>query len=200
MRLPDPITVPGQPGFVSVTLTNIQPFLQDQMPNTTVLTHTAGEQYWEATISYGDLTRPEYSILEAQINKTIRDGEKLQVWLPHKESYGNGIAPATVTKINEYTVTYPYVSGRLPDQGTIIQFSNHKKVYMLTSVVRNGSLVTLEFFPTFRLPLQVGTTVKFNQILFNMEFLDRSTPLTSQTFNSDGYFASGATLELRETL
>jgi hypothetical protein len=63
MQLPDPIHNPGAPGFSSSELQSVQPFLQDTMPNTKVLSVTSGEQYWKITLGYSDLLKAEYNIL-----------------------------------------------------------------------------------------------------------------------------------------
>lgn len=87
-----------------------------------------------------------------------------------------------------------------PKKGMMLQFSNHKKVYRITDFRISGSSVIIDFFPALRTAVTTANTVKFTGIRFSMDFKDRSAPLSTPTFNSDGFYSEGATLELREAI
>ncbi len=200
MKLPDPINNKGAPGFSLSTLTSVSPVIQDQMPNSKVLTVSQGEQYWQVTLEYSDLLVSEYNMLNAQIDKAILLGEPLEVWLPQYEDYTFKQGSTLVDKLSEYSFRLPRQGSRsLPKLGNIIQFSNHSKVYRITGVQVDQDYITIEFFPTLRKPLLPQTTVKFTGVYFTLEFVDRSNPIQTTPFTQDGFYSQGVTLELRET-
>lgn len=201
MLLPDPINNPGAPGFSSSELQSVQPFLQDSMPNTKVITVTSGEQYWKLSLGYSDLLVSEYNILNQQIDKTIQLGETLEVWLPQYEDYTFKLSnyQQISTTINSVTLSG---TGRqsTPKVGHMIQFQNHKKVYRINGYTLSGSNIIISFYPSLRVPVPAATLVKFTGIRFNMEFMDRSAPISGAMYNSDGFYGEGITLELRESI
>lgn len=201
MKLPDPINNPEAPGFSSSILQSVQPFIQDSMPNSKVLSVSTGEQYWQLTLGYSDLLKSEYNVLMQQIDYTISKGEALEVWLPQYEDYNFKLSSYAVTAstIDSVTFSRTGISG-LPKVGNMIQFQNHKKVYRITGVQLGGSTITISFYPSLRTTVPNNTIAKFTGIYFNMEFLDRSNPVTEVQFNSDGYYGEGLTIELRESV
>lgn len=201
MRLPDPINNPGAPGFSSSELVSIQPILQDWMPNNKSLSVSSGEHYWEITLGYSDMLVSEYNILAQAIDKTLQLQEKLEVWLPQYEDYTFKLGNYTVQQSSQNSVTLSQdgmVS--VPKVGMLLQFSNHKKVYRITDFKLVGGSVTIEFYPSLRTSVSQSNTVKFTGIRFSMDFKDRSNPLPQPTFNSDGFYGEGTTLELREAI
>lgn len=205
MILPDPIHNPGAPGFNQCTLTSVQPFMQDTMPNSRVLTTTSGEHYWEINLSYGDLTREEYQILNAQIDRTIQKGESLKVWLPQYELHGFKLNSFNLTQqsnAQSSTITLARQGMRvLPQKGYLIQLSNHEKVYRITDYAFDGLNLKIDIYPKLVKTSPVGTTAKFSGIYFNTEFQDRSQPISSNVpFNSDGFYSEGVEIQLREAL
>lgn len=201
MLLPDPINNPGQPGFSSSQLVSIQPVMQDWMPNTKSLSVSSGEHYWEITLGYSDLLPSEYNILVQALDKTLQLNEKLDIWLPQYEDYTFKLSNYVVQSNNSTTITLSQVGMvSTPKKGMLLQFSNHKKVYRITDFRIQQGALTIEFFPPLRTAVTVSNTVKFTGIRFSMDFKDRSTPLSTPTFNSDGFYSEGATLELREAI
>ena len=204
MILPDPINNPGFPGFSSSTLESVQPFIQDIMPNTKVLTVTSGEQYWKLNLGYSDLLISEYNLLNAQIDKTLRLGEKLEVWLPQYEDYTfklGSYQTTTIAAIGSGQVTFSTVGMQsVPKVGFMIQFANNKKVYRITDVNIQGAILTLNIYPTLRVAVPTSTIAKFTRIYFSMEFTDRSSPITGQTFTQDGFYGEGISIDLREAV
>ena len=201
MRLPDPINNPEAPGFSSSILSSVQPIIQDAMPNTKVLSTSSGQQYWQLTLTYADLLKTEYNILTQQIDSTISKGEALEVWLPQYEDYTFKLSSYAITAstVSSVTLSKTGMTG-LPKVGNLIQFQNHKKVYRITEFQVGGSTITISFYPSLRVSVPNGTVAKFTGIYFNMEFMDRSNPMTEVQYNSDGYYGEGITLELRESI
>lgn len=201
MLLPDPINNPGAPGFSSSELVSVQPVFQDWMPNTKSISVSSGEHYWELTLGYSDLLPSEYNILAQAIDKTLQLNEKLEVWLPQYEDYTFKLNSYTVQQSTQTSVTLPQAGMvSTPKKGMMLQFSNHKKVYRITDFRISGSNVIIDFFPALRTAVTTANTVKFTGIRFSMDFKDRSAPLSTPTFNSDGFYSEGATLELREAI
>lgn len=201
MLLPDPINNPGAPGFSSCELNSISPVFQEWMPNTKSLSVSSGEHYWELTLGYSDLLPSEYNILAQAIDKTLQLNEKLEIWLPQYEDYTFKLNSYTIQQSTQNSVTLPQAGMvSTPKRGMLLQFSNHKKVYRITDFRISGSNVIIDFFPALRTAVTPANTVKFTGIRFSMDFKDRSTPLSSPTFNSDGFYSEGATLELREAI
>ena len=201
MRLPDPINDVGAPGFASAELTSVQPIMQDEMPNTTVLSVSSGEQYWALALQYSDLLPQEYGVLNAAIDRTIANKENLEIWLPQYEDFTFKLSDNTVKSSNNYSATFLATGMRsVPKPGYMLQFQNHKKVYRISKFTQSGANVTIEFYPDLRKPVPAGTAVKFTNILFNMQFADRSNPISGGVLNSDGYFGEGINLNLREAI
>lgn len=201
MLLPDPINNPGAPGFSSSELVSVQPVFQDWMPNTKSISVSSGEHYWELTLGYSDLLPSEYNILAQAIDKTLQLNEKLEVWLPQYEDYTFKLNSYKVQQSTQTSVTLPQAGMvSTPKKGMMLQFSNHKKVYRITDFRISGSNVIIDFFPALRTAVTTANTVKFTGIRFSMDFKDRSAPLSTPTFNSDGFYSEGATLELREAI
>lgn len=201
MKLPDPINNPEAPGFSSSILQSVQPIIQDAMPNTKVLSVSSGEQYWKLTLGYSDLLKSEYNILSQQIDSTISKGEALEVWLPQYEDYNFKLNSYAITASTATSATFSKTGMTgLPKVGNLIQFQNHKKVYRITEFQVGGSTITISFYPSLRVSVPNGTVAKFTGIYFNMEFMDRSNPMTEVQYNSDGYYGEGITLELRESI
>lgn len=201
MKLPDPINNPGAPGFSSQELKSIQPFLQDSMPNTKVISVTSGEQYWNLTLGYSDMLVTEFNILNQQIDKTIQRGEKLLVWLPQYEDWGFKLNNYFLLQQNQSTITLDQSGMRsLPTIGNLVQFQNHKKVYRIVDYSVGQTTIDISIYPDLRVQVPVGTQVSFTNINFSMDFRDRSQPISSAVFNSDGYYGEGITLELRESI
>lgn len=201
MLLPDPINNPGAPGFSSSELASVQPVLQDWMPNNKSLSVSSGEHYWEITLAYSDMLPSEYNILAQAIDKTIQQDEKLEVWLPQYEDYTFKLSNYAVQQSTNTSVTLSQTGMvSTPKRGMLLQFSNHKKVYRITDFRLSGGNVIIDFYPSLRTAVTTANTVKFTSIRFSMDFKDRSNPLPQPTFNSDGFYSEGATLELREAI
>lgn len=201
MKLPDPISNPEAPGFSSSILSSVQPIIQDAMPNTKVLSTSSGQQYWQLTLAYADLLKTEYNILTQQIDSTISKGEALEVWLPQYEDYTFKLSSYAITASTVSSVTLSKTGMvSLPKIGNLIQFQNHKKVYRITGVQVNSTTLTISFYPSLRVTVPNSTIAKFTGIYFNMDFIDRSNPITEVQYNSDGYYGEGLTIELRESI
>lgn len=201
MQLPDPINNPGAPGFSSSDLQSVQPIMQDSMPNTKVLSVSSGEQYWKLTLNYSDMLQSEYNILNQQIDKTIQLGEKLKVWLPQYEDWSFKLNSYQVTQSTSTSVSFSTQGmQQLPKIGFMIQFQNHDKVYRITDYSIQGNTITINFFPSLRVAVPNTTLAKFTSILFSMDFVDRSQPISTVSYNSDGYYGEGVSLELRESI
>lgn len=201
MLLPDPINNPGAPGFSSSELESVQPVIQDWMPNNRSLSVSSGEHYWQLTLGYSDLLPSEYHILAQAIDKTIQQDEKLEVWLPQHEDFTFKLSSYLIKQTTPSSVSLSQLGMvSSPKRGMLLQFSNHKKVYRITDFRLNGGNVIIDFYPSLRTPVTTSHTVKFTGIRFSMDFKDRSNPLPQPTFNSDGFYGEGATLELREAI
>lgn len=201
MLLPDPINNPGAPGFSSSELISVQPVLQDWMPNNKSLSVSSGAHYWEIVLHYSDMLTSEYNILAQQIDKTLQLNQKLEVWLPQYEDYTIKLSDYSIKSHSTNQVTLKQ-QGLIsfPKPGMLIQFSNHTKVYRITGFSIQGDSLTIEFFPSLRVSLPQGTQIKFTGIRFTTDFKDRSNPLPAPTYNQDGFYSEGATLELREAI
>lgn len=202
-RLPDPFTHPGLiPGFTSAPLVDNEPLIQDALPNGRVLEVSTSTQFWSINISYPELYEEEFRILNSTINKAKSTDGVLLVALPqylNLRVFGD-LTQTTIAagqKGSSITIgNTANISGR-PYVGDLFQLSTHNKVYKITSVDIFGDTMVLGVYPKLAITTTGLEKPKFNDILFHMKLIDRTS--FTENLNPDGMYTD-VSIQLREAL
>lgn len=202
IRLPDPLTNAGAPGFTSARLIDNNPVYRDRLPGGKVVVLSSAAQYWGVILSYEELLSYEYNIINSAILRSKLYGEPIEVLLPHKENYNVSGNPTStiisagqkgsVLSIRNYTLT------GTPKEGDLLKLTNHcSKVYTIISSALVGSTLTLELYPNLFKTTTGNEKPIFNNILFQLVLENPDT--WDSTFTPDSTYSSFQ-VELAETI
>lgn len=202
LRLPDPLTDPNAPGFTSVAVKNINPKYVDELLGGKTISVESAAQQWSFTLSYTDLFKDEFVLIENIILESMQSGIKLDVLIPHLESYAvtESLAGVTVGAGQQGTtlILENYTPTTAPNPGDMIKLGNHSsKVYKILKVSRASSVLTLKIFPALRKVTTGSETVQLNNILYEVSIKDPTN--WDYDFSEDGVFSS-FNLELTENI
>ena len=202
MRLPDPFTDSNAPGFLSVSITDNSSIIQDELANNSVLQVDTGSHYWGIEITYDKLLPEEFEIIRSALYKAKSTNSVIEILLPQFENYlftldsytvkpglsGSKIIITNVNSINNQ----PYV-------GSVVQLSNHPKVYHITGYSYNSTTkeYTLDIYPKLAITTTSGVTAKLSAILYRTRLADVNQ-LTA-VLTSDNVY-DGFTLKFREAI
>lgn len=201
IRLPDPLTNPNAPGFVSVRVIDNDPNYRERLPGGSVLSLKGATQYWGIVLSYEDLFLEEYDILYSTILRAKQTGAKLEVLLPHQTNFNvKGDTSTSIIAPNQVgaNLVISAFNATPPKVGDIFRLTNHpSKVYKITSSVKNGSVLTLGIFPNlFKATTGLEKPI-FNTVLYEV-VLENPTQFDSN-FSAEGVYSSFE-LELAESI
>jgi hypothetical protein len=202
IRLPDPLSQPGAPGFTSVRMNDNNPVFRDRLPGGKVITLSSSAQYWGVTLSYEDLLAEEYNIILSTMLDSRQSGALIDVLLPHKQSYkvkGDTSVltvasdqKGSVLQIGNYNLT------GLPALGDIFRLSNHcSKVYTIHGVSIIDSTLKLSVYPNLMKITTGAEKVLFTNVLFQLA-LENPSELTNN-FAVEGIYNSFQ-VELAESI
>lgn len=204
MRLPDPFTDAAAAGFSTAVLREVDPQLQDDMPNGSVLRTNSAAPYWTLDLSYPDLFYEEFALLYGTLAESKRLNENIEILLPQYEKY-RVTGDTTATRIasgfagSEIVISnYSALTGR-PNLNDLFQLTGSTKVYKISKVEIDNTqdTLTLGLYP--RLSKTTTGTEKpvFNNILFSMVLADATLP--AEDPSTDGLYR-GVELSLRENV
>lgn len=202
IRLPDPLTDPNAPGFTSVGIKNSNPkYLDELMGGKTISVESAAQQ-WGLSLSYTDLFKNEFSIIENTVLEAMQSGSKLEVLVPHLESYrvSGSLAGITISPNQKGTslVITDFTPTGTPEAGDMLKLGNHSsKVYKILKVSRSANTLTLKLFPALRKATTGSETLILNNILFEVSINDPTT--WTSNYSADGVYSS-FNLELTENI
>ena len=204
MRLPDPFTDVVAAGFSSAILKEVDPQLQDDMPDGTVLRTNSAAPYWTINLTYPDLFEEEFALLLGTLAESKRLNENIEVLLPQYEKF-RVTGDTTLTSISAGSLdseivinNYSALQGR-PYLNDLFQISGSSKVYKITNVQINTSsnTMTLGLYPRLTRQLIGSEKPIFNTILFSMVLSDASLPVEDPS--TDGMYR-GVEISLRENI
>ncbi|CAM0006019.1 distal tail protein [Vibrio phage D249] len=204
MRLPDPFTDAAAAGFSAAVLKEVDPQLQDDMPDGTVLRTNSAAPYWTLNLSYPDLFDEEFALLLGTLAESKRLNENIEVLLPQYEKYrvsgdtaltsiASGAAGSEVVISN-----YSALTGR-PYLNDLFQMTGGTKVYKITKVEidTQANTMTLGLYPRLT-QVTVGREKPiFNNILFSMVLSEGTLPMEDPS--TDGMYR-GVEITLRENV
>ncbi|CAM0005999.1 distal tail protein [Vibrio phage D239] len=204
MRLPDPFTDAAAAGFSTAVLKEVDPQLQDDMPDGTVLRTNSAAPYWTLNISYPDLFDEEFALLLGTLAEAKRLNENIEILLPQYEKYRvtgdtNATNIASGASGSEIVISnYSALSGR-PYLNDLFQMTGGTKVYKISKVTidTQADTMTLGLYPRLT-KVTVGTEKPiFNNILFSMVLADGNLPMEDPS--TDGMYR-GVEIALRENI
>lgn len=201
MRLPDPYTNSGAPGFEKVTLIDNDPVLRDEMPNNVVFEVRNKGQYWSFELKYTELFEDEFRILESALLRYKSKGGFMEVLLPQFEgSRAMGdFVNATVTtgsSNSELILNIPNLTG-LPDLGDLFKISDNYKIYKVTEVERLGeSKIKIGIYPELVITPSKSSKPQFHGILFQTKITNIDN--WNSTLTQDGIYEA-VSLQFRES-
>ncbi len=204
MRLPDPFTDAVAAGFSTAVLKEVDPQLQDDMPDGTVLRTNSAAPYWTLNLSYPDLFEEEFALLLGTLAESKRINENIEVLLPQYEKY-RVVGDTSVTTIapglsgSEVVIgNYSALTGR-PYLNDLFQMTGGTKVYKITKVVvdTTANTLTLGIYPRLTQATIGSEKPIFNNILFSMVLSDGTLPVEDPS--TDGMYR-GVELSLRENI
>jgi len=144
-----------------------------------------GGQFWTVRLNTSSLTQAEMSELYAFIVSQNGQYESFTV-VPPIHGNSRGTASGTVTITQTYaaglkTVRANGATGTLL-KGDFIKFSNHDKVYMLTSDVNMdaSSEDTINIFPGLFTAVTSATTVTYDNVPFKVMLNESNTNFQTQ--------------------
>lgn len=200
IRLPDPLSSPGAPGFTSVQMVDNNPMYRERLPGGKVLTLSSSAQYWGVTLSYEDLFSEEYNLLMSEILKSKQHGALIEVLLPHKENFnaiGNfdNVTIAPMQKGSELVLQNYNILGDTPEikgvpkVGDIFKLTNHcSKVYTITESSLQGTTLKLGVYPNLMRETTGAEKPIFSAVLYQLSLEDPST--FNATFLPEGVYGS----------
>jgi len=201
IRLPDPFTVNGAPGFSTADLIDNHPIIRDELRDGSILIVKDGAQYWSIDITYPDLLPTEYSLILSTLEESKRTGKSLLILLPQYLHF------RVTTDINTLSIpaglsgsllTINGMTNALPFPGDLLQLSNSisKKVYRITSIDTSiSNKVTLGLYPDLVVTTTGAEKPEFNNILFNTILSDWEH---TTSINTDGLY-TGVNIRVRES-
>ena len=203
VRLPDPFTHEGAPGFASGDLVSNHPTIQDELTDGSVLQVDNGMQYWGINITYPDLFPEEYGLIISAIEEAKRLRAPIDIMLPQYVTFrvnGNTTSIGVPAGQKGSTLTLVGTDSLMgmPNPGDLVQLGNStsKKVYRITSI--NLSIAnqwTLGVYPDLQITTSGTEYPRFNDILFQTKMLNWND-VTS--INPDGLY-TGVSFSFRET-
>lgn len=202
IRLPDPLTTPGAPGFVSAKMMDNNPVYRDRLPGGKVITLESAAQYWGLVLPYEELLPEQYDIIASKIFLSKSTGNPILVLLPHKENFRvsgdtNSVLIPASQQGSSLVINNYYLTG-IPKSGDLFKLTNHcSKVYKILDASLNAGVLTLTLYPNL---LKATTGIEkpiFNNILFQVALEDPSK--WDSNFSPEGTYTSFQ-LELAETI
>lgn len=172
IRLPDPLSQPGAPGFTNVRIVDNYPNYSERLPGGKVVSLQSAAQYWGITLYYDDLFFDEYNQLMMAIQEAKQTGKRLLVLLPSQTNFnvqgdtsGTYIAPGQKGAnlvMTGFTATPPKV-------GDIFKLTNHNsKVYQIRTVSKVSGTLTLGIYPNLMAETTGLEKPIFNTVLYEM--------------------------------
>ncbi|AFQ22291.1 distal tail protein [Pectobacterium phage My1] len=203
MRLPDPFTHPGYEGlgFDSVALIDNDPVLRDELPNGKVSEVKNSAQYWGIDIQYPDMFPDEYAILSSTLLGYKSQRTTLEVVLPQYESFRvrgttSAVTIASGQKGNKLVMGNVGSLEGEPKVGDLFKFSNHTKVYKITSFTKTSSTQwTLGLYPDIFKTTTGAEKPVFTGIVFTTKLMNGDS--FRESLSHDGVY-TGLSLQLRE--
>lgn len=202
IRLPDPLSQPGAPGFTSAKLLDNNPIYRERLPGGKIITLESAAQYWGVTLSYEELLPDEYDTILAAILESKSTGKFFSVLLPHKENYNVKGDPSNTIIMagqegNRLDISAFNLTG-IPKKGDLIKLTNHcSKVYQIISASKTGSTLSLLLYPNLMKKTLGNEKPIFNNVLFQLAL--ESPDKWDSTFSSEGTYNSFQ-LELAEAI
>lgn len=199
MRLPDPYVDNAAPGFSSAKLTDVDPYIRDDMSNGSVLKTKVAAQYWKLDLDYPDLTEDEFRILQSAVAEAKRQNSTIDVLLPQYEQYHvqGDVSTANVvdgSSGSQVTITDVNLLIGNPRVGDLFKLSNHSKVYKIVSTDIQPGTWIISLYPNLAVTTAAATPV-FNNILFETTLASDTLPI--EDVSVDGFYR-GVGLALRE--
>lgn len=206
-RLPDPVTNPAGPGFVTQQLVDNTPGMQHPLNNGGSVGIIFAGQYWEINIGYPQLTPSEMSALMPFLYSLRGGFTNFYIQLPTYVNPQTGawttstdalVAKNSITLVNPNTISIPSWSLRGGDVsvGDMLKFSNMPKIYMVTETSLDlGDVKTITLNADVAWDYLIPTaSLEMNDIKFKVR-LKGAAPSPSLT--ADGLYEAFS-LSLRE--
>lgn len=204
MRLPDPFTDAAAAGFSTAVLREVDPQLQDDMPDGTVLRTNSAAPYWTLNLTYPDLFDEEFALLLGTLAESKRLNENIEILLPQYEKYrvnGNTALTSIASGAggSEIVISnYSALTGR-PYLNDLFQMTGGTKVYKITNVAidTQADTMTLGLYPRLTQTTVGSEKPIFNNILFSMVLSEGTLPMEDPS--TDGMYR-GVEISLRENI
>lgn len=173
--------------FQSAEVTSNTQTRVSQTLSNKVIRRAIGGQYWSIKLGSTPMDRDEFAVLNSFINRQNGQLESFTIIPPVISNTRSTNASGTPTVTATYdpgvsAITANGGSGSLKD-GDYIKFSNHDKVYQLTSDVDQdaSSVDTFNIFPVLTTQIDSSTTITYNSVPWKVFLLSDTQVFTTGT-------------------
>ncbi|MEG3135667.1 hypothetical protein SC206_19090 [Rouxiella sp. T17] len=141
-------------------LTDNAPLFSNQSWTGELITRSTGVQYYSISFQVNLHTRSRQELQQfiAQYGQGAPFEMSLGWYSTYTGAQTGAIAASKAAGANTYQISV--AAGNKIEVGSIIQFTNHKKLYKV--IANTGSVLSI--FPNLKQPVQVGENIKYNAL------------------------------------